>query len=94
MVDDEAQQKTVKDFILHLSAKKEYLLTFLTHPAVPADNNASERSVRPVKTKMKVSGQFKSIDGATSYTNLHSIVQNSRKQNRDPFMALAEIARK
>lgn len=94
IVDDEAQQKTVKDFILHLSSKKEYLLTFLTHPAVPADNNASERSVRPVKTKMKVSGQFKSADGATSYTNLHSIVQTARKQNRDPFMALVELARK
>ncbi|MCM1311037.1 MAG: IS66 family transposase [Bacteroides sp.] len=94
IVDDEAQQKTVKDFILHLSPKKEYLLTFLTHPAVPADNNASERSVRPVKTKMKVSGQFKSAEGANTYTNLHSIVQTARKQNRDPFIALSELARK
>lgn len=94
IVNDEAQQKTVKDFILNLSSKKEYILTFLTHPAVPADNNASERSVRPVKTKMKVSGQFKNTDGATSYTNLHSIVQTARKNNRDPFAALAELARR
>lgn len=93
IIEDEAQQKTIKDFILNLSTKKEYLLTFLTHPAVPADNNASERSVRPVKTKMKVSGQFKNTDGATSYTNLHSIVQTARKNNRDPFAALAELAR-
>lgn len=92
-VNDEAQQKTLKDFIVNLSTKKEYLLTFLTHPAVPADNNASERSVRPVKTKMKVSGQFKNNDGATSYTNLHSIVQTARKNNRDPFEALVMLAR-
>lgn len=94
LVEDEAQQKTIKDFILNLQLKKEYLLTFLTHPAVPADNNASERSVRPVKTKMKVSGQFKNDDGAESYTALHSIMQTARKNNRDPFAALAELARK
>lgn len=93
IVNDEAQQKTVKEFILHLHPKKDYLLTFLTHPAVPADNNASERSVRPVKTKMKVSGQFKNDDGARAYTSLHSIVQTARKNNRDPFVALAELAR-
>lgn len=93
-VDDEAQQKTLRDFILNLMPKKEFMLTFLTHPAVPADNNASERSVRPVKTKMKVSGQFKNQDGAASYTNLHSIVQTARKNNRDPFVALAELSRR
>lgn len=94
LVEDEAQQKTIKDFILNLQPKKEYLLTFLTEAAVPADNNASERSVRPVKTKMKVSGQFKNDDGAESYTALHSIMQTARKNNRDPFAALAELARK
>lgn len=93
-VEDEGQQKKLMDFILHLQPKKDYLLTFLTHPAVPADNNASERSVRPVKTKMKVSGQFKNPDGAESYTSLHSIIQTARKNKRDPFAALAQLAGK
>lgn len=92
IVDDEAQQKTLSDFLLNLMPKKEFMLTFLTNPAVPADNNASERSVRPVKTKMKVSGQFKNEEGAASYTSLHSIIQTARKNNRDPFAALAELA--
>lgn len=94
IVDDEKQQKILRDFILNLMPKKEFILTFLTNPAVPADNNASERSVRPVKTKMKVSGQFKNENGAASYTSLHSIIQTARKNNRDPFAALAELARK
>lgn len=94
IVDDGAQQKTLNDFILNLMPKKEFILTFLANPAVPADNNASERSVRPVKTKMKVSGQFKNEGGAVSYTSLHSIIQTARKNNRDPFAALAELARR
>ena len=71
---------------------KEYLLTFLTHQSVPSDNNASERAVKPVKTKVKVSGQFKNKDRTEAYTNLHSIVQTARKQNRDPFEALVKLA--
>lgn len=94
IVDDETQQKTLSDFLLNLMPKKEFMLTFLTNPAVPADNNASERSVRPVKTKMKVSGQFKNEEGAVSYTSLHSIIQTARKNNCDPFAALAELARR
>lgn len=47
-----------------LSKHRENIFTFLTRPDVPADNNGSERSLRPVKTKLKVSGQFKSIECA------------------------------
>lgn len=93
-VENEAQQKALKEFLLHLMPKKEFLLTFLTNPKVPSDNNASERAVRPVKTKMKVSGQFKNKDGAESYTNLHSIIQTARKNNRDAFATMVELARK
>lgn len=94
IVDDEAQQKTLSDFLLNLMPKKGFMLTFLTNPAVPAGNNASERSVRPVKTKMKVSGQFKNEEGAACYTSLHSIIQTARKNNRNPFAALSELARR
>lgn len=36
-----------------LSGKKDYIFTFLDNPDVPYDNNASERAVRPAKTKQK-----------------------------------------
>ncbi|TGY68829.1 IS66 family transposase [Phocaeicola sartorii] len=87
-----SQHKTLQDFIPNLQPKKEFLLAFLTSPSMPTDNNASERAVQPVKAKMKVSGQFKNSDGA--YTTLHSIIQTARKNNRNPFAALAEFARR
>ncbi len=94
IINDGDKQKTLKNFILNLQPKKEFLLTFLTHPSVPTDNNASRRAVRPVKTKMKVSGQFKNSDGAASYASLHSFVQPARKNNRNPFAALAALAKR
>ena len=46
---------------------KDYILTFLYHPKVPPDNNGSERAIRNVKVKLKISGQFKSWKGVDQY---------------------------
>lgn len=87
------QQKSLTNFIINLLPKKQYILTFLRQKDVPSDNNASERAVRPVKTKLKVSGQFKNTDGADAYTSLHSIIQTARKNGKDPYAALLALAK-
>lgn len=91
-VEDQSKQKEMNSFINGLKNKKNYMLVFLTRDDIPADNNGSERSVRPVKTKMKVSGQFKTFEGAQAYANLHSVVQTARKKGENPFEALVQIA--
>ncbi|MDR0574435.1 MAG: IS66 family transposase, partial [Tannerella sp.] len=54
--------------------------------------NASERCIRPLKVKQKVSGMFKSDDGADAFCQLHSIVHTAGKNNQDPFLALIAVA--
>ncbi|MFR9592870.1 MAG: IS66 family transposase [Rikenellaceae bacterium] len=75
-----------------LSKHRDNIFTFLVREDVPSDNNASERSLRPVKTKLKVSGQFKSSEGAQQYATLQSIVQTAKKCNQDPLVALLAVA--
>ena len=87
------KQEAIATFRDNLNKKKDFILTFLNTEGVPPDNNASERAIRPVKTKLKVSGHFKAMDGAEAYANLHSIVQTARKNGQDPFFALQTVAK-
>ena len=70
---------------------RDKIFTFLLYPSVPPDNNASERAIRNIKVKLKVSGQFKSEDGAKDYANLRSIVDTSRKRGLNEFEALRDV---
>ncbi|MDR0205986.1 MAG: transposase [Bacteroidales bacterium] len=71
---------------------REYVFTFLDNPDVPYDNNESESKIRPLKVKQKVSGMFKSDNGAATFTQLYSIVDTARKHDQDPFSALVAVA--
>ena len=71
------------------------IFTFLHHDNVPADNNGSERAIRNVKVKQKVSGQFKTDKGAMQYAMNRSIIDTLNKQNKqgkNVHEALIEIA--
>ncbi len=52
---------------------QHYLFTFLYRPEVPPDNNASERAMRNIKVKQRMSDQLKSPDGAFGFAVLRSI---------------------
>ncbi|MDR1886469.1 MAG: transposase [Prevotellaceae bacterium] len=41
---------------------RQSIFTFLKYPNVPPDNNASEKAVRNVKVKTKISGAFRNKD--------------------------------
>jgi hypothetical protein len=50
---------------------QQHLFHFLENIETPYDNNASERSIRPLKVKQKVSGMFKSSAGADAFCQLY-----------------------
>jgi len=67
---------------------REHVLNFLFHDFLPYDNNASERSIRPLKVKQKVSGCFRTDKGATAFAVLHSVTDTARKNDRSPWLEL------
>ena len=71
---------------------KDYLFTFLYHHDVPADNNASERGIRNIKVKQKVSNGFRSWNGANIYAIIRSVAETCIKSNQSIMEAFRIIA--
>lgn len=70
----------------------DHIFTFLYHPDVPPDNNGSERAIRNVKVKQKISGQFKIFDAAENFAILRSIIDTALKNGQNVLLALNTIA--
>jgi len=63
------------------------LLMFVADPAVPADNNLAERSLRPLVIVRKISGGSRSTAGSETTMALASLFATWRAQGRDPLAA-------
>jgi len=59
------------------------VLRFLTDPNVPFTNNLVERDARMMKLRQKISGGFRSEDGAKDFSLLRSLLSTVRKQGWD-----------
>ena len=67
------------------------ILRFFYDFKVPFDNNFSERDIRMMKVKQKISGCFRSIDGAKCFTRTRSFIITAQKQNINAFKALRNL---
>lgn len=67
---------------------KADILRFATDWRVPFTNNEAERSIRFSKVKQKVSGCFRTEEGAKSYMQIMSFVSTARKHGVNYFEAV------
>ncbi len=75
-----------------IAKHRDHVFTFLANPTVPPTNNDSEKALRPAKTKVKVSGCFRTETGVENYATVASVIQTAVKNGRNPFEALRVIA--
>ena len=85
-------KKELVTFRKKMRKHKDCILNFLYYHDLPPDNNGSERSIRNIKVKVKVSGQFKSFRGAQVYATIRSIVDTARKNGMKILPTLSRIA--
>jgi transposase len=67
------------------------LFTFLEHPDVPPDNNASERDLRPTARYRKVTGGFRSGWGADLFAAARSVIGTASRWGVDAFHAIRAV---
>ena len=70
---------------------RDYIFNFLENPAIPSDNNGSERGIRKLKVKQKISGCFRSDTGADAFHALHSIADTAWKNGQSPLDAILAL---
>lgn len=74
-----------------LTKCRDYIFNFLENPVIPFDNNGSERGIRKLKVKQKISGCFRSDVGADAFHAIHSIADTAWKNNQSPLDAILAL---
>lgn len=68
------------NLLLRLQTRKHDVLRFLTNPDVPFTNNLAERDARMMKLRQKISGGFRSEQGANDFGLIRSLLSTVKKQ--------------
>jgi transposase len=86
------RQKKGKTLALieRLDIHKASICLFVHNFFVPFDNNLAERDIRMIKTKIKVSGCFRSLVGAQNYLKIMSYVGTAKKHGISAYEAIRQ----
>jgi transposase len=76
------------NLLLRLSTRKQDVLRFVTDPSVPFTNNLAEQDGRMMKLRQKISGGFRSDDGAKDFAVVRSLLSTARKQGWNMLQTL------
>lgn len=85
--------KNEKTLILRILDFKNEYLAWVVNFDIPFTNNLSERSLRGIKSKMKISGQFQNVKTATFYANIKSYLETCYRNGINEFYALLRLCR-
>ncbi len=82
----------VGSLVNRLDRDRDEALRFMRDLRAPFDNNQAERDIRPVKVKQKITGGWRTVEGAMRALDLRSYIDTARKHRVSIIAALRAAA--
>jgi hypothetical protein len=76
---------------LELEQNKDRYMLFMRDYTIPFTNNLAERDLRAEKTREKISGPFRSWEGAENHCNIRSFMSALKKRGYDLFNSIKKV---
>ena len=82
------KNSTSRNLLNRLEKFENETLRFMTDIKIPFTNNAGENDIRMTKVQQKISGCFRSMDGAHRFCRIRSYILTCQKNGVEPSVAL------
>jgi transposase/uncharacterized coiled-coil protein SlyX len=86
------KRSKAQNLLLRLDQREREATRFAHNLAVPFSNNICESDLRMVKLQQKISGCFRTMEGAERYLTVRSYISTARKQGQDTLGVLGALA--